>query len=163
MSSEEAVNQLTNNKIDLAISRLLPQSSEIVAKKFFASGSHLVIHKKWLKGSSISKFAIDKQAVMKTPSLVYGENAELFRGWVNFMKLNFEDFIIKYRCEDWVSLLQLIESEEGFSIMPDTVRSNLPQIEYFQIPRNLVPPNPHYFLYHKGLLKFPAFKNIFVE
>ena len=163
MSSNEAVEHLLANKIDLAISRHVPDSNEIIARKFFTSGSHVVVHRKWLHGTPISNFFIDRKKVIKVPSLVYGSEAELFREWVKFMKLDFENFKIKYACEDWVSLLQLVETGEGFSIMPDTVRSNLPQVEYFQIPRHLVPQNPHYYLYHKGLLKFPAFKKIFKE
>lgn len=163
MSSIEAVEQLLDNKIDLAVARHVPDSNEIIAKKFYTSGSHIVIHKKWLHGNSVSKLFMDKKRVTQIPSLVFGAKAEIFRDWVKFMKLDFEDFQIKYACEDWISLLQLVEMGEGFSIMPDTIRSNMSQIEYHPIPRNVVPQYTHYFLYHKGLLKYPAFKGIFQD
>lgn len=163
MTSAEVVESLVANKIDVGVSRELPLSNEIIAKKFFTSGSHLVISKKWLNGTSISKLAANRNKLMKIPCLVYGDKAELFQEWTKFMKFETTDFYIKYRCEDWVSLLQLVEAGEGFAIMPDTVRSTNDHVEYYQVPVSLVPSKPHYFLYRKGLLKFPAFKDFFAK
>lgn len=161
MSSEEGVKSLLAHKIDLAVGRIRPDSHEILAKKFFTSGSSLVIHKKWLKGQTPKKFASNKTALLETPCLTYGTTAELFQEWTRFMNLNPSEFKIKFRCEDWVSLLQLIEMGEGYSIMPDTLRSSSSDVEHFQIEQNLVPANPHYFLCHKSLLRFPAFAGLF--
>lgn len=161
MSSEESIKQLIDNRVDVAISRYKPDSNEIISKLFFSSHSHLVIHKKWLNDQPRSSVLSNPHKMKSIPALVYGENAELFKEWVKFLKTDFDEFNIKFRCEDWVSLLQLIENEKGFSIMPDTIKSTLPDVIHFPIEKNLVPSNPHYFLYHKSLLKFPAFKNIF--
>ncbi|MCK6598148.1 MAG: LysR family transcriptional regulator, partial [Bdellovibrionaceae bacterium] len=47
MSSEDSIKYLIDNRIDLAISRYKPNSTEISAKLFFSSHSHIVIHKNW--------------------------------------------------------------------------------------------------------------------
>ena len=161
MSSEESIKNLIENRIDLAVSRYKPNSGEIASKLFFSSHSHIVVHKNWISENLKPSFFTNSQKMKAIPALVYGANAELFREWTKFLKINFEEFRIKYRCEDWIALLQLIECEQGFSIMPDTVRSTSTDILHVPIEKNLVPSNPHYFLYHKNLVKFPSFKKIF--
>lgn len=163
MSSEESIKQLIDNKIDLAISRFKPNSNEIISKLFFSSHSHLVIHKKWFNEQSKSSALTNPQKMKTIPAMVYGENAELFKEWAKYLRTNYTEFNIKYRCEDWTSLLQLIENGKGFSIMPDTIKSSSPDVIHYPIEKNLVPSNPHYFLYHKSLLKFPSFKNLFAK
>ncbi len=161
MSSEQGVDNLIKNGIDLAVSRIKPESPDIVAKKFFTSGSSLVVHKKWIKSKPSYRIISDKQFLTMTPGLAYGDTAELFKSWTNHLGLNFDSLNIKFRIEDWISLLQLVELGEGYSIMPNTVRSNANDVEHIEIPHDLVPANPHYFLFHRGLRKFPAFKDLF--
>lgn len=161
MSSAEVNKALFENKIDLGISRTTPHSLEIIAKKFFTSQSHFVIHRKFLNKTNPLHFMKNKALIQTIPCLTYGESAELFMEWIRQYKFNSFDFKIKYRIEDWVNLLQLVEAGLGFCIMPDTVISNNPEIIHIPIEKNLFPINTHYFLYHKSLTKFPAFKMLF--
>lgn len=46
------------------------------------------------------------------------EEMELIAEWIEAVGLEFEDLNIKYVCEDWLTILQMVESGLGYAIVP---------------------------------------------
>lgn len=161
MSSEEAIVELHKKNIDIAISRIKPNSSDLIAKEFFSNCSWLVTHEKWISNESTKRLIQNKHFFMNTPALAYGSSAILLNEWIQQIGLQLKQLNIKYVCEDWLTILQMVESGEGYAIMPDSIESNLKTVQHFELPCNLVTTQTYYFLYHKNLKKFPAYKTLF--
>lgn len=57
LSSRDAIRDLLNHSIDVAITTAAPDSPDIVAKKLFAEGVKLIVHKRWaLNRKRLSEF-----------------------------------------------------------------------------------------------------------
>lgn len=160
MTSGEAIQALENRRIDLAISRIKPNSSDLIAKKFFTNCPWLVTHKKWVKGRAHGRLSVDKDFLMNTPLIVYTESGDLMSEWLAHVGLSLDQLKIKYVCEDWLTILQMIESGEGYAIIPDSIESNLEQVVHVELPCAVVESVTYYFLYHKSLTKLPPYKHL---
>ncbi|MNL18083.1 LysR substrate binding domain protein [compost metagenome] len=160
MTSVEAIKALEERRIDIAISRIKPNSSEIVAKKFLTSCPWLVAHKKWCKGFDSDKISLDQKFLKGTPLIVYSEAADLMTDWLRHAGLSLEKLNVKYVCGDWLTVLQMVESGVGYAIIPDTIESNLSDVVHVELPCSIVKAETYYFLYSKSLSKIPAYRNI---
>lgn len=159
MSSDQALKELQNRNIDIAISRIKPDSSELVAKEFLSNCPWLVVHEKWLPNET-KNLVNNKDFFLRTPALVYNSQADLLKEWIQRLGLNIRQLNIKYICEDWVSILKMIEMGEGYSIIPDSLESQVKKVKHFNLPCSLVTSQTYYFLFHKNLRKFPAYRNL---
>ena len=74
--------------------------------------------------------------------------------------LTLNDLNIKYVCEDWLTILQMIESGVGYAIIPDSIESNLSDVVHIELSCSVVDSQTYYFLYNKSLSKVPAYRNI---
>lgn len=161
MSSDKSLRALNDREIDIAISRIKPNSSEQVAMEFFENCPWLVTHKKWAKNKSLSNLSYDLDFIKNTPFISYSKQSLLGRDWLTHLGLSDEQLNIKYVCEDWLSVLQMIESGDGYSIIPDSIESNLDDVVHVELPCSVVKPETYFFIYNKSLTKLPAYKNIF--
>lgn len=164
MSSKSSVQSLLDRQIDVAISRFKPNSSELIAKEFFTDSPCLVVHHKWLKNIKIENIitdkTIDKKFICETPLIIYTEAAELMQNWLLHLNLKISDFNVKYVCEDWLSILQMVEAGKGYAIIPDSIRSHLKEIINAPLPSSHFDSVTYYFIYRKSLMKIPHYKNI---
>lgn len=160
LSSKTALQALLDRQIDIAISRLKPNSSELIAKEFFTDSPWLVTHKKWLKNLNPQKITTDKLFICKTPLIIYTESGDLMQSWLNHLNLTTAELNIKYVCEDWLSILQMVESGQGYAIIPDSIKSNLEQVIHLPLPNPIVESVTYYFIYRKSLIKIPHYQNL---
>lgn len=160
MSSETAIKSLESKQIDLAISRVKPNSANLIAKEFFTNSPWLVCHKKWVKGRSPSQLIYDLDFFMKTPAIIYTEAGDLLIEWLPQLNLSLPQLKIKYVCEDWLSILQMIEAGEGYSVIPDSIESNLEDVIHVKLPRRFMQAQTYFFIYNKSLAKLPHYKKI---
>lgn len=161
MSSKEALIALESRTVDVAISRVKPNSSDIIAKKFLTNCPWLVTHKKWTKGKDLSTVNMDKDFLRKTPLITYSDDVDFMRNWLHHAGVSTEELNTKYICGDWLAVLHMIESGLGYAIIPDSIESNLSDVIHIELPCSVVRPETYYFLYNKSLSKMPAYRNIF--
>ncbi len=161
MSSEKAIRALNDREVDLAISRIKPNSSELVAKVFFENCPWLVTHTKWTRGKKLTDLSYDLDFLKDTPFIAYSSQSGLEADWLSHLGLTISDLNIKCECEDWLSILQMIEAGDGYSIIPDSIESNLKEVVHIELPCSVVKPETYYFIYNRSLTKLPSYKNIF--
>lgn len=160
MSSQDSIRALENREIDIAISRIKPNSSEIIAKKFMTNCPWLVTHKKWTKGKTNADLSLDRKFLITTPLIMYSEAGDLMLDWLRHVSLSLTDLNIKYVCGDWLTILQMIESGVGYAIIPDSIESNLNDVIHIELPCSVVDSQTYYYLYNKSLAKVPAYRNV---
>jgi DNA-binding transcriptional LysR family regulator len=165
MSSEQSLQALAQKKIDIAITRFRPDSAEFVAKEFISSCPRLMVHEKWIKKDRSNKITEDQNFLLKTPVIIFGNSANELEewqiGWLEKLGIKVAQLNIKFICEDWLTILQMVESGEGYALIPDTIESNHKSVKHIDLPCGSVPSFTYYFLYHKNLRKFPAYKDLF--
>lgn len=161
MSSEEALQALYNKQTDVAISRIKPDSPDLIAKKFISNCRWLVVHEKWIKGESTRRIVEDKEFFQRTPAIIYNSSAVLLDEWLNYLGLEVRRLNVKVICEDWLTILQMVETGEGYAVIPDSIESNLKSVKHIELPLGPVTSQTYYFLFYKDLRKFPAYRNLF--
>lgn len=162
MSSKESLVALNDRKVDIAISRIKPNTTDVVARRFLINCPWLVVHNKWCKGKNTLNVSTDQSFLKQTPLITYTEAGDLMSDWLRYMGLSIEQLNTKYVCSDWLTVLQMVESGLGYAIVPDSIESNLAEVAHVELPCSVVKPETYYFIYHKSLTKIPAYKNIFI-
>jgi DNA-binding transcriptional LysR family regulator len=166
LPTHRAVLRLLEHSLDLAISHEVPDLSEIIAKKLFSNGVKLVVHKKWIESlggensrKPLSSLAKSPEFLGRVPALSYRDDAPFLTEWAQAAGMTIKDFKIKYVCEDWNTVMSLVESGSGFSIVPEDISTQNVDILSFPIPKSVVPEVTYFVLYHRDLRKIPIFRN----
>lgn len=161
LSSAEAVENLLDHRVDIAISYILPDSPEIIAKKVIESSAKLVVHKKFLKGrSSAGKLIYDHDFLVETPCVLYQEDGHLLKEWVEHVKIPFENLKAHAVADDWRSIQALVDAGWGYGIVPSYVEASNKDIVSILMPNEVLPKFIFHALFNKNLRKIPAFKSI---
>lgn len=161
MSSQESIEKLKENKIDIAISRNRPVSTEIISKNFITNSWWIVVHKKHTKNYSLKHLEINPEFLTATPFLNYSERFDLVKNHLDSLNIQTSQLKTKYTCEDWLLILKLVEEGHGYSIIPDSLRSTSEDILHIPVNTKADEVIKYYFLYQKSLLKYPAYKEMF--
>jgi DNA-binding transcriptional LysR family regulator len=160
MASQEAVHQLMEHKIDIAIGYNVPDSPEIMAKKAIESSAQLVIHKRLLKTKSRKDLAHDKDFLLQTPCVLYQEDGHLLNEWVAHLKIPFEQLNVRGIAEDWRTVQVLVTEGWGYGIVPSYVVSPDSDVVSIPLPESVLPKFVFYALFYRDLKKVPAFAEI---
>jgi DNA-binding transcriptional LysR family regulator len=164
LTNPQAINELLDHRIDIAISHVKPDHSEILSKKLFSNIAELAIHHKLLtrhfKGEKLTSALIRRREFLcEVPTLAYRADAPFLSEWLHHCELELRDVKLKYICDDWSILMKLVESGEGYCILPEDMDTHHPEIESVRIPAQVIPEVTYYALYHRELRKIPAFKD----
>ncbi len=157
-TSEEAMSLLIDQKIDVAISRLVPDSTELRAKKLLRDSSCLIIPKKFPLKSSI-EIEKNHSFIIETPVILFSKAAPLLTSWLEVLGLNVEQLNIKFVCDDWLSIVRLVSEGRGYSVVPLSLASSDEQFRSVPLPKT--PGNDYYLVQRNEMKKFHAFKNLF--
>lgn len=161
MSSQESVEKLKENKIDIAISRNRPVSSEIISKNFVTNSWWIVVHKKYTKDFPLKNLESHPTFLTETPFLNYSERFDLVKNHLDGLNIQTSQLQTKYTCEDWLLILKLVEEGHGYSIIPDSLKSTSEDILHIPVNTKADEVIKYYFLYQRSLLKYPAYKDLF--
>jgi LysR family transcriptional regulator, glycine cleavage system transcriptional activator len=160
MTSQEAVRQLMDHKIDIAISYSVPDSAEIMAKKAIESSAQLVIHKRLLKTKFSKELVRDKDFLLETPCVLYQEDGHLLNEWVSHLNIPFERLNVHGIAEDWRTVQALVTEGWGYGIVPSYVVSSDSDVASIPLPDSVLPKFVFYALFYRDLKKIPAFSEI---
>lgn len=159
LSSADTVNKLLAHEIDIGITYLRPDSTEVVAKKIFTSSCHFIIHKKLLGKRKLNlKLIKDLDFLADKPCIVYDKNGPMLKSWLNFIGQKYEDLKLTYSVEDWGVVQFLVESEKGYALVPSYVINSSSDVVSIELPSEIMPSFTYYALYEKGLTKIESFK-----
>jgi LysR family transcriptional regulator, transcriptional activator of the cysJI operon len=159
MSSTQAIESMKQQKIDIALSRHKPNSTEYIAKLFLENSTCIIAHKKFLK-----KFKTKPEQVeffKSVPFISYSEKFDLTEPYLKQLDLSSDQLNTKFICEDWITIKNLVEEGLGFSIVPTSVKSNLNEIDHISLENASVETIKYFFIFNKNLKKMPAYQKLF--
>jgi DNA-binding transcriptional LysR family regulator len=159
MSNQESITALLNHDIDIAITHQRPDLSTIFAAKLWSEGVKLVVHRKHTGGKGLSEvLARDPQFLVGTPFLAYKSDSPFIGEWLRHCGVARAQVRVLRICEDWRAIMAFIEQEQGYSVMPRDIASQMKEVVSYDIPFDIVKPVPFYALYHEDLRRIPAIR-----
>jgi DNA-binding transcriptional LysR family regulator len=160
MSANSAVENLLSHKVDIAISYVQPDSTEVVAKKLFQSAAHFAVHKSFLKGKTLNKALTENPEFLKsTPCIFYRRDGHVLQEWIHHLGLSMDDLNNRDIVEDWRTVGQFVERRLGYSILPVFVQTG-PEIARLELPERVLKKYQFYALFERGLNKIESFKTL---
>ena len=165
MSSAHAIKALDRREIDFALSHIVPDSTELIAKKLISSSSVFVCHQKLVKpfypahSKNLGRVFKSKEFLSNTPALFYQSNGHLLSAWIEAAKLPLDSIKAKFVSEDWRLLASSVMDQKGYAILPDYIEIQSDQILSYPIPNSIIPSLPFHLLYRKELAGMELFKN----
>lgn len=164
-SSEKATAKLLAYETDIAISYILPDSNEIIAKKALRSRAQLLVHKKLFKKffrerSSANLIVRDTKFLKSAPCIAYTPSVHMLRELAGAQGIDVEELNIKMICEDWRLLLSMVEEGLGYAIVPSYIFCGSNDILSFSIDERVIPALQFYILFNRDLKKLPGASEI---
>ncbi len=161
VSSKEAIDRLLRHEVDIAITYIKPDSTELQAKRLFGSKTHFCVHEKFLNGKKLSLNLMENQEfLLKTPCISYLRDGHLISDWVRHAKLNFTDLNVKHVAEDWRTIKHLVEQGAGYAILPTYINLNGPQVHCLEVPEKILSRLDFFAIFESGLKKIEAFRKL---
>jgi DNA-binding transcriptional LysR family regulator len=160
LTSTQAVEQMVDHTIDIAIAYSPPDSPEIMAKKVLESTAKFVVHKKFLKSKLSENIVRHAEFLLETPCVIYQEDGHLLREWTGHVNVEFENLRVSGVAEDWRSVQALVDSGWGYSIVPSYVSSANDDVVSISLPESVLPKYVFYTLFYRDLRKIPAFRAV---
>ncbi len=160
-SEELAVDWLIEGKADLAISRVVPNTHELVAKKAFADELVLVFPKKWTVPShSLSK---ETCAFFAKRAFFAYERERTFLDRV-FIGA-YQEFQMKpsRTFSDWPVIFEMLAEGKGWSVAPDSYLSDNDSLTFIRLQKDPRNTTLFYILSRKSDQKIPWLKTTIQE
>ncbi len=158
LHTESVVDSLIERKIDIGLSYDVSKAHQLHAKKFFNYSYSLAIPQKWkMKNNRVSPTLIEK--LCDFSYLSHRSQSENLDTLLKNYKIK-QNPHYKKIVPDWRTLCELVQSGEGWAIVPQYFLKDFDRIDDIPIPVSLIPEVQFYLLYRKESLTRPWFKNI---
>ena len=152
-SSDAAVSGILNNDFDVAVSRIKPDSSEIVSLPLFEGGTKLI----WSFGSrSNRKPSITK--LLNSRFVMYADPHPFLSEWLSHEKIDFDQLRLASVCEDWQAIVSLVSKGNAFSIVPENIKTDPSLVSQCSISPSIIKPTKFYLLYRRELRSIKNFR-----
>ena len=161
LSNVECISMLLSHQIDIAVTHERPNLTNIISKRIFSDHTRLYVHRKFLRKKNLTlSHAKSREFVLNTPCILYKkENPPFIMAWLKYCKMELSSLKIKSICDDWSSILVMIENGLGFSLIPSSFSSRSRDVLSIDIPKDISPENIFYLLYHTDVKHIRAIKN----
>lgn len=158
IKTENVPQGLRDRKFDIGVSYDLSQVGDLHAKKFFIYDYSIAIPARWkMKTNKLSQDLMEKLAEL--PYISHRPQSENYQTLLDKYQIKKKPYYKKVFPE-WNMLSQLVNSTEGWSILPTYYTRDLKNTDVIQIPTNLIAEVQFYMLYRKESLARPGFKTI---
>lgn len=161
LNEEQALEALNSEAIDIAICESIIDNSEVMSRKFFEGSSHFIFHRKTL--SSITNFRdLQDQSVLLTQSPRVQNRLEsaIFEKFCKCIKIDSSKLNTKAVFEDWFSVLNYIENNGGYAVVPSYIQSLSKDMRHIDIPHAIIPRSIYYAVFKRKLKKIDSFKKV---
>lgn len=159
-SSRDAIDRLLKHQVDIAISHIRPDSTEILAKKLLTSTVSFCVHKKFLQKKLNLDLIKNQDFLMNTPCVSFLKDSQLSTSWGRFTNIPFQSLQIKFVAEDWRTVESLISRGMGYGIMPSYIKCSCSDVQRFEIPESIMSSLNFYAMFESSLKKIEGFKKI---
>ncbi|MGZ3775236.1 MAG: LysR family transcriptional regulator [Pseudobdellovibrionaceae bacterium] len=154
--SPEALKALLKRDVDVAITRVVPDSTELIAVKWYSDTFVLVHPKTWQR--EIDKEGLKPTLLKKKFILNLDSKAAIDEvlGIMNFLPQH-----LKYghKLSNWHALIKLVEDGNGWAIVPSSFELSS-KLQVVSINSKSVPKTQFYIIYHKSVRHFPGFQGL---
>ncbi len=154
--SDEAIKRLLKREIDIAISREAPNSSDVIAVKWYSDTFALVYPKKWqneVDSKGLETTLKNKNYILNMESFAQTEIA------LSHFKLQLKDLKTAYKLRDWLAFIKILESGQGWGILPTSFTIDS-RVNTVPIHSKELPKTQFYILYHRTIKNYPGLKNL---
>lgn len=157
LTGNQVAPALLESDIDIGFTSVVPDSSQLIAKKAFQSEMQLVFHKS-LQMKITEMPWKNKEFMTSTPSISYGDDGHLLLNILKAYDLKLSDLNIKFTANSWTILKDLVEQGLGYSLLPNYVKTKKDVLR-FSVPKNIYEPHAFYCLIRTAYREAPLFKN----
>jgi DNA-binding transcriptional LysR family regulator len=158
---EESFQKLSRHELDFVVSYNYPKDSRFLVKKLFTDGVQLCAPTSFFKGTRGNAKLFTQPEMWRTlPALVYRSDRPFFDQWAKRHGLKLADLKVKAVCEDWNSILGMVEQGIGYALMPDHFRPLSSEVYVEKISEKEIPRTQFYLVYTRESSKVPGFKEL---
>ncbi len=161
MSSNQALEALNQQKIDIALLREKPDSIEYVAKEFLENSSHILVHQKYLLKNKYTDSQSD--FFKKTPCIAYSHSNEYMNLYLNYYEVKKQDLKIKFVCEDWTIIRNLVEAGLGYAVVPNSITTTATDVKSIADSNLKQAYIKYYFVFKKNFKKNQFYNKLFLK
>ena len=158
-SGRRAIQLLLERKVDLALTYIKPDLTEVIARPILNSRCHLLVHKKYIKAYG-PKFFQTEDFLTTVPCLIYTDGGHLLDKWIHHLGIDSSKLKPSVVAEDWGILRDLIDEGHGYGVAPDFVQARSTDVVSIEIPASALEAYKYYAVFFKDLYQIPAIKSV---
>ncbi len=153
----QAVENLIHRKADLGISNHLEEAMDLQSKKLFTDHFCILFPRKWnISGRHVSRTLLEELCQKKFIS--YKTRDPNLENLLQHYQINGPPRFGKI-IANWSSIAEMVESGQGWSLVPSLYIANLRHVQSLPLEGNLANETHFYLLYRKELRKLAWFKD----
>jgi DNA-binding transcriptional LysR family regulator len=156
LRSPLALKWLLTREVDIAVSRTVPDSTEIIAVKWFTDTFVLAYPKSWQK--DIEREGV-KAVLLKRKFILNIDGRAPVEEVLEAMDLRPQYLRYSHKLTDWLALIKLVQDGRGWAIVPSSFELP-PKVKMQTISSKSIPKTQFYILYHKSVRQYPGFQNL---
>jgi len=152
--SAAALSALLKRELDMAVCRVVPDSNDIIAVKWYSDTFVIAYPKVWI--NEIEKSDL-KTVLLKRRFILNLESKSAVEESLLAMDLLPGNVRYGNKLTDWLAVLKLVREGHGWSIVPSSFEFT-DKIETAPIGSKSIPKTQFYILYHKSVRNFAGFQ-----
>lgn len=156
LRSSAAVGALLRREVDIAVGRIVPDSADIVAVKWYSDTFTVAYPAPWQKEVDAQGL---KVVLSRRPFVLNQETQQTVEDALIAMDFLLANLTVNRQVTDWTSIFRLIEVGQGWSVVPTSFQRTA-KIRLAQIPPRNLPKTQFYILYHRSVRNFPGFRRL---
>lgn len=155
-SSTDAANMISNHDVSLAITHMLPNSSNLIAKMLFISRPVIAFNKiHFPKLAKKSILTLDQNDLLKNLVLCYRKDDPALVQLCKLKDISVSNLQFGLVAPSWPIIQRAAKDGKGIAILPSEYVGNL---DYIDLQDSCIPTFTYYLVYPKGSSKNPILK-----
>lgn len=151
-----ALQALLKREVDIAVSRSVPDSADVVAVKWFTDTYVLAYPKSWQK--EIDQDGL-KEVLLEKRFILNFDGKAPVQEVLEAIGLPLERLRCGHQLTDWLAVIKLIQDGQGWAVVPSSFEFP-PKIQVQTLNSKNIPKTQFFILYHKSVRQFPGFHNL---
>lgn len=153
--SDKAAEELTKRSLDIAVSRFVPDSADIIAVKWFTDNFVLIYPKSW--AADIAKHGLSH--LQKKAFVMYGGMEEQTQTFLMSLGIPTTDLKKSFTLTDWFSFIKLVEKGQAWGFAPSSFEFSK-NVQTAPLPNKAQSKSQFYLLYHRTVRNYSGFQDL---